>query len=216
MEEDYSDIADKLSNFDDLNKMHYDNDLETYLDFGNHTEKVRLVCDYGEIVRVADEEPELRKVPHVGYVSFFPFMSKIIPPESQILEQQLDLISDENIVWSDYGLLSLAKTSSLYMKWNSLHQPTYWRGPIWMNMNYLILSSLNHYSKVNGPYSNKARDIYEKLRSNLISNVVRNYAETGYIWEHYNQTEGTGEGGRDFTGWSSLILLIMSEQYPRL
>ncbi|KAF2534529.1 hypothetical protein F2Q70_00030679 [Brassica cretica] len=130
---------------------------------------------------------------------------------SSILEKQLDLISNKSIVWSDYGLLSLGKTSSLYMKYNTEHEAPYWRGAIWMNMNYMILSSLHHYSIVDGPYMDKARTIYEELRSNLIRNVVRNYDQTGYIWEHYDQTKGTGEGGRVFTGWSALILLIMSE-----
>lgn len=62
----------------------------------------------------------------------------------------------------------------------------------------------------------KARDIYVKLRNNLISNVVGEYDKTRYIWERYDQTKGTGEGGRNFTGWSALILLIMTEDYPRL
>jgi mannosyl-oligosaccharide glucosidase len=167
-----------------------------------------------ELVRETYGKPELRLVPHIGYVSFFPFMFRIIPADSSILDKQLDLISNGNIVWSDYGLLSLAKTSSLYMKYNSEHQAPYWRGAIWMNMNYMILSSLHHYSTVDGPYNSKARTIYEELRSNLIRNVVRNYDQTGIIWEHYDQTKGTGEGARVFTGWSALILLIMSEEYP--
>ncbi|CAN7049982.1 hypothetical protein BRARA_G00865 [Brassica rapa] len=220
---DYSSTVKLLSDFNLLNQMHYDHDLGAYLDFGNHTEDVRLVWKEvtGEDGRVSRElvretfgKPELRLVPHIGYVSFFPFMFRIIPPTSSILEKQLELISNRSIVWSDYGLLSLGKTSSLYMKYNTEHEAPYWRGAIWMNMNYMILSSLHHYSIVDGPYMDKARTIYEELRSNLIRNVVRNYDETGYIWEHYDQTKGTGEGGRVFTGWSALILLIMSEEYP--
>ncbi|CAH2038653.1 unnamed protein product [Thlaspi arvense] len=201
--EDYSKIAMQLSDISKLNKLHYDRDYETYLDFGNHTEKETV------------EKPTPRKVPHVGYVSLFPLISKIIPPKSQILDQQLTLILDEDKLWSHYGLLSLSKESSLYMIPNATDQTPYWRGPIWINLNYLILASLYHYSKEDGPYSIRARDTYTRLRKNLISNVVRNYEQTGYIWEHYNQTNGSGEGGRDFTGWSALILLIMSEDYPR-
>ncbi|KFK41149.1 hypothetical protein AALP_AA2G092000 [Arabis alpina] len=221
--ENYNSTAKLLSNFDLLNQMHYDKDHGAYFDFGNHTEKVKLIwkeviSENGypsrQLVRKTFGKPKLTLVPQVGYVSFFPFMSRIIPPESPILEKQLDLISNRSILWSDYGLVSLAKTSSMYMKRNTEHDAPYWRGPIWMNMNYMILSSLHHYSIVDGPYSEKARAIYKELRSNLIRNVVKNYYQTGYIWEQYDQEKGTGKGTRLFTGWSALTLLIMSEEYP--
>ncbi|XP_024007952.1 mannosyl-oligosaccharide glucosidase GCS1 [Eutrema salsugineum] len=221
--EDYNSTAKLLSNFDLLNQIHYDKDHGAYFDFGNHTEKVKLIwkeiiAENGhlsrQLVRKTFGKPKLTLVPHVGYVSFFPFMSRIIPAESPILEKQLDLISNRSILWSDYGLVSLAKTSSMYMKRNTEHDAPYWRGPIWMNMNYMILSSLHHYSRVDGPYTEKAKEIYKELRSNLIRNVVRNYYQTGYIWEQYDQDKGTGKGTRLFTGWSALTLLIMSEEYP--
>ncbi|KAH9772658.1 Mannosyl-oligosaccharide glucosidase GCS1 [Citrus sinensis] len=166
-----------------------------------------------ELVREVLEKPELRLVPHVGYVSLFPFMEKIIPPDSWILDKQLDLISNRSILWTDYGLRSLAKTSSLYMKHNTEHDPPYWRGPIWMNMNYRILAALYYYSQVNGPYRERAEVIYDKLRGNLIRNVVRNYHQTGFLWEQYDQKKGKGKGARLFTGWTALVLLIMGEVY---
>ncbi|RVW24459.1 Mannosyl-oligosaccharide glucosidase GCS1 [Vitis vinifera] len=205
-----------------LYQMHLDKAHGAYFDFGNHTEKVRLSWkevragnNYPtrELVRETLEKPELRLVPHIGYVSLFPFMEKIIPPESWILEKQLDLISNRSTLWTDYGLRSLSKTSSLYMKRNTEHDPPYWRGPIWMNMNYRILSALHHYSQVDGPYRDKARIIYNDLRGNLIRNVVHNYYQSGYLWEQYDQKKGKGKGARPFTGWTSLVLLIMAETY---
>ncbi|KAG5521863.1 hypothetical protein RHGRI_034177 [Rhododendron griersonianum] len=218
----YGSTAKLLSDFAILNQMHFDDAYGAYFDFGNHTEKVRLSWQevggtnhYAsrELVREVLERPRLRFVPHIGYVSLFPFMWRILPPDSLILEKQLDLISNRSILWTDYGLRSLSKTSSMYMKRNTEHDPPYWRGPIWMNMNYLILSSLHHYSKENGPYKDKAKTMYSDLRSNLIRNIVRNYQQTGYFWEQYDQKKGKGKGARVFTGWTSLVLLIMAEAY---
>ncbi|KAF5746454.1 mannosyl-oligosaccharide glucosidase GCS1 [Tripterygium wilfordii] len=209
-----------LSDFEILNQMHLDHGYGAYFDFGNHTEKVRLKeMEVGnnyapqELVREVLEMSELRLVPHVGYVSLFPFMGRIIPSESWILEKQLDLISNRSILWTDYGLRSLAKTSTLYMKRNTEHDPPYWRGPIWMNMNYMILSALHHYSREDGPHRERAKVIYNDLRNNLIRNVVRNYRQTGFLWEQYDQKKGKGKGTRLFTGWTSLVLLIMAEVY---
>ena len=44
-------------------------------------------------------------------------------------------------------------------------------------------------------------------------NVVKNYHQTGYLWEQYDQQKGKGKGARVFTGWTSLVVLIMAEKY---
>jgi hypothetical protein len=92
----------------------------------------------------------------------------------------------------------------------------------------------------------RAGELYDELRSNLIRyvhlhdmlngnylkcalsnrlvvllafcrNIVRNYQETGFFWENYDQNnKGNGKGARSFTGWTSLVVLIMSESYPTL
>lgn len=222
-EKGYNTMAKQLSDFEALNQMHLDLTSGAYFDFGNHTEKVRLrwheVMEPSNnhlkrvLVRAVAERPQLGFVPHVGYVSLFPFMMKIIPPASWVLEKQLDLVFNRSTLWTDYGIRSLSKTSSLYMKRNTEHDAPYWRGPIWMNMNYMILSALHHYSQENGPYKARAKTVYEELRKNIIGNVVRNYFQTGYLWEQYDQNKGKGKGARVFTGWTSLVLLMMAEAY---
>ncbi|CAL0329724.1 unnamed protein product [Lupinus luteus] len=224
-EKDYAFTAKLLSDLELLNQMHFDDAYGAYFDFGNHTEKVQLKWKEVEavhghasrkLVRDVVERPDLRLVPHIGYVSLFPFMARVIPPGSWILEKQLELISNRSLLWTDYGLRSLAKTSSMYMKRNTEHDAPYWRGPIWINMNYRILSALHYYSKENGPYQQRAKTIYEELRSNLIRNIVRNYQQTGYLWEQYDQIKGKGKGTHPFTGWTSLVVLIMAEAYGQI
>ncbi|VFQ71484.1 unnamed protein product [Cuscuta campestris] len=219
--QDYGLTAKLLSDFELLNKMHFDSSSAAYFDYGNHTEKVRLswqIVGSGsnhpnrELLREVLDKPVLKLVPHAGYVSLFPLMAKLIPPGSWILEKQLDLISNKSTLWTDFGLRSLAKTSSMYMKRNTEHDPPYWRGAIWMQFNYMTLGALHHYSREPGPYRERAKTIYQELRSNLIRNVVQNYHRTGYLWEQYDPKNGKGKGAR-FTGWTALVLLIMSETY---
>lgn len=225
LEKDYYKMSNQLSDFGTLNKLHLDDTIGAYFDYGNHTEKVRMrwfdVKDNNnmrrEFLRETLQVPQLQLVPHVGYVSLFPFMMGTIPPESWVLEKQLNLISNTSILWTDYGLRSLSRTSSIYMKRNTEHDPPYWRGAIWINMNYMVLSALHHYAHKDGPYSGRAKELYDKLRSNLIRNIVQNYDATGFFWENYDQKDkGKGKGARSFTGWTSLIVLIMAESYPTL
>lgn len=88
-----------------------------------------------------------------------------------------------------------------------------WRGQIWININYLALRSLHHYMQIDGPFADQAKDIYRELRNNVVSNVIKQYRETGYIWEQYNDETGKGSGCYPFTGWSALFVTIMAEKY---
>lgn len=45
-----------------------------------------------ELVREVLEQPKLRFVPHVGYVSLFPFVGRIIPPVSCMISLQCNLL----------------------------------------------------------------------------------------------------------------------------
>ena len=80
-------------------------------------------------------------------------------------------------------------------------------------MNYMVLSSLQYYGNIPGPYADGAKEIYRELRMNILKNMYRVYEKTGHVWEQYDEKTGQGKGTHPFTGWSSLIVLIMSELY---
>lgn len=61
-----------------------------------------------------------------------------------------------------------------------------------------------------GPYKQKAKDLYTKLRINLIDTVYKSWEETGFAWEQYNPETGKGQRTQHFTGWTSLVVKIMT------
>ncbi|KAK7246978.1 hypothetical protein RIF29_41852 [Crotalaria pallida] len=174
----YGSTAKLLSDLDLLNQIHFDDAYGAYFDFGNHTEKVELKwreVDVGhnnttcELVRVVLEKPELRFVPHIGYVSL------------------------------NHGF------------WKSSLNSSRIAASFGLTMDYVLLPK-----QENGPYQDTAKALYTELRSNLIRNIVRNYEDTGFLWEQFDQDEGKGKGTHPFTGWTSLVVLIMAEAYGKI
>lgn len=82
---------------------------------------------------------------------------------------------------------------------NTEHDAPYWRGPIWINLNYLTVRALEHYAALPGPHQARAAELAPRLRTNLVNNVFAQYRDTGYIWEQVRSTRGW-EGGRESTG----------------
>lgn len=208
-----------------LNELHLSPYTETYADWGLHTDSVVLKAIRPakqhpqqhiplEKQRVVLKQPEPRYVDSsFGYVSLFPFLLEILTTDSPQLDRILKHIHDPEVLWTNFGLRSLSKQSPLYMKRNTEHDPPYWRGQIWININYLALKALHHYGSQPGPYSEDAKRIYIELRHNVVRNIFNQYKRSGYIWEQYNDKTGQGSGCKPFTGWSSLVVLIMAEQY---
>ena len=49
-----------------------------------------------------------------------------------------------------------------------------------------------------------------KLRRNVVDNVFREWEKTGFAWEQYNPETGEGQRTQHFTGWTSLVVKIMT------
>ncbi|KAH7107468.1 glycoside hydrolase family 63 protein [Auriculariales sp. MPI-PUGE-AT-0066] len=167
-------------------------------------EEKQLYCDVG-----VNEDEESYHECNEGYLSLFPLLLGLLPPDSKHLGSVLELMSDPERLWSDYGLRSLSKSHHLFGSGEN-----YWRGPIWMPMNFMALRSLfKVYMVQPGPHQLRAREVYTALRNNIITNVHKEYEHTGYVWEQYDPTTGNGQRSHPFTGWTSLVTLIISEKY---
>ena len=204
-----------------LRSLHWSEEAGRFADFGLHTDEVALkrrapkkgAPGPGEMIRVTTGEPRLRLVDsHFGYVSLFPFLLHILDHDSPMLEKVLLDLKNPKLLWTEFGLRSLATTSPLYMKRNTEHDPPYWRGQVWININVLAVQALRFYS-ASGPYRDLAFQLHEDLRRNIIRNLFKQYKKTGYIWEQYSDVTGEGTGSRPFTGWSSLVVLLMSSSH---
>ncbi|QDZ18514.1 mannosyl-oligosaccharide glucosidase GCS1-like [Chloropicon primus] len=215
--ESYEILASSLEDQSVLDDLHYDEGLGMYFDWGYHTDKVKLVraidANGNQVLHreVGNQPPSEQLVKEFGYVSLFPFMMKLIDPRSKILGDHLRYLRDESLLWTPHGLRSLATTSKYYNKYNTEHDKPYWRSPIWINVNYLVLNALQHYAREEGPHRLEARRLFHELRKNLIRNIVGQYNKTGFLWENYNDSSGNGMGSHPFTGWTSLFILIASD-----
>ncbi|GES73190.1 glycoside hydrolase family 63 protein [Rhizophagus clarus] len=191
-EDDFDDYAKEYKNIvANLNDLHW-------------SEEHNAFCDLS-----VDEDEESIFVCHKGYLSLLPMVLELLPNDSPKLGAILDMIYNPNELWSKYGLRSLSKSDKFFHTGED-----YWRGNVWINVNYLVLSSLyKNYAVIESPYKKKAKTIYKELRNNIIENVYKEFVRTGYVWEQYSENTGAGLRSHPFTGWTSTVTLIMAEEY---
>ncbi|KAG8897713.1 Processing alpha glucosidase I [Tulasnella sp. 403] len=189
-------IAEFLGEREDEEELRgIENDIIMNIDDLHWSEENKMYCD----ASVDDD----------GYVSLFPFLLQLLPADSPHLKHILEMIRDPQILWSPWGIRSLSASHPQFGAGEN-----YWKGPIWIQMNYLALKALwDVYAAEPGPYQDMAKEIYQELRQNIIDNVFKEYERTGYVWEQYDALTGEGRRSHPFTGWTSLVTMIISEQY---
>jgi mannosyl-oligosaccharide glucosidase len=132
-------------------------------------------------------------------------MTGFIDANHPHLDAILRLLRDPKHLWTDHGIRSLSQENKKYgVGYN------YWRSPIWINMNYLVLTQLLHLAKTPGLQQQRCRDIYVELRRNIVHTVFNSWLQTGYVWEQYDPVGGHGQRTQHFTGWTSLVVSIMA------
>lgn len=209
-------IAEVLNRDQDKNKFtKIEQNIMENLENLHWSEENNCYCDVSIQENEDTDEEELVHVCHEGYVSLLPFGLKMIPQGSAHLDKVIAAMSDKTTLFSPYGLLSLSQKDDYFGQ-----DENYWRGKIWLNINYLCLDAIKYYypqiadtkkaseSQVNTAAA-AAQQLYASLRRNLIDNVYRVWQRTGFVFENYNPQDGTGAGAKQFTGWTSLIVNIM-------
>uniref|UniRef100_A0A914XXV2 mannosyl-oligosaccharide glucosidase n=1 Tax=Panagrolaimus superbus TaxID=310955 RepID=A0A914XXV2_9BILA len=188
--------ADQIlfNNVTALNELHWSEAAKGYFDYGLHSYEVAIV---------GEKQPD-------GTVKYR--REVFSKPEYRFVDDVYGL-NDTQEMWTPYGLRSVSKRSRYYDAYNTDTAAPYWRGPIWINMNYFALEALQYYSSIDGPLKDLAKSLYDSLKFNVVTNLANQYNLTGFIWEHYDDKTGAGAGTRPFTGWSALVLAIMGDAY---
>ncbi|HTV83287.1 MAG TPA: trehalase family glycosidase [Acidobacteriaceae bacterium] len=92
--------------------------------------------------------------------------------------------------WAPYGIRTLAPNQALY---DPVHG--YWRGPVWILPNYLLMHGLMNYG-----YRRQALELAARTEKLL----VRDLKATGGMNECYNPDTGKPEGASHFVSWDLL------------
>lgn len=141
---------------------------------------------------------------HVGYVNLLPLCMGLVKQESPAYKEIIKILTSPEELWSPYGLRSLSKSDILYGVGEN-----YWRGPIWINFNYLVLRGI----KLHYPDDSNLQSIYNELKGNIVSTVIKNWNENGFLWEQYSDVTGKGQRVHPFAGWTALIINIIHDIY---
>ena len=115
--------AKSLQLLDRLDELHWNEDKQMYCDYAYRHGHHHYIC-------------------HVGYVSFIPFVLGLVRPSSERLPYVLSQMQSSG-VWTEWGLRSLSSDDAKFAT-----NENYWRGAVWININYLAIAALAHYTHI--------------------------------------------------------------------
>lgn len=98
------------------------------------------------------------------------------------------MVDEDSGMLTAYGVRSLSINDPYYRLGDN-----YWTSPIWMNINYLIISALSKYSvdsTVEPQLRGEIGAHYQTLRKGVVDMIAGEYERTGFIWEVYDDQEG--------------------------
>ena len=139
------------------------------------SDKLQTYCGYDVVAGKFLEVPAVE--------GFFAMFGKIAPPEKA---EKLNAEINRWLNLTEYGIAVVAPDSPLY------EPRRYWRGPVWVIVNWLIATGLGEYGY---------RDTAERLRDSSTRLIDKH----GFA-EYYDPRDGTPCGGRNFS-WPAALAL---------
>lgn len=108
-----------------------------------------------------------------------------------------DHVLNPNEFWCNYGIRTLAPGEPLYNA-----KSGYWRGPVWVISNYLVMHGLMNYGQ-----AAEARQLAERTVNLLVSDIKK----TGGMNENYDPENGAPAAGGHFLSWNLLAQHMQEE-----
>lgn len=137
-----------------------------------------------------------KKIDVLTWTNFVPLWAKVAT-KAQAKRMIEDHVLNPKEFWAPHGIRTLAPNQKLY---DPAHG--YWRGPIWVLSNYLVMHGLMNYG-----YHKQAVVLAERTQKLL----VRDLETTGGMNECYNPDTGKPEAGGHFVSWDLLGEHIVQE-----
>lgn len=130
-----------------------------------------------------------KKIDILTWTNFVPLWAKVATQAQAKTMIEEHLLNPKEF-WTVYGIRTLAPNQKLY---DPVHG--YWRGPVWILPNYLLMHGLMNYG-----YQKQALVLAERTQKLL----VRDLKATGGMNECYNPDTGKPEGAGHFVSWDLL------------
>ena len=133
--------------------------------------------------------------PSQGIVNLWPVAFDMFD-SNNTLDSTLMFAVDEDTMFSPYGLRGVSKRDIFYFPGTG-----YWRGPVWISVNYIVLRGLykyfldyepQHPLRDNDSSMRTPRDFYKTLRRNLAQTVYDNWLPQHLFYENFNDVTGKG------------------------
>lgn len=124
--------------------------------------------------------------------SLFPLLTGRLP--RSVAERLVSHLTDPHQFWPRYPVPTVALNDPKY------NPEQMWRGPSWMNVNYLLIEGLS-------------RSGYARLAGELRRRTLELIASQDDIYEYYNPETGANPpGAASIFGWSSAVFIDLAIQ----